>query len=85
MEGPEELQSLAEEDRDDDNDNDDTPSMDDDSMTISRDRQTFPSNALRRIHALLVTFLPVSILPHLSEVESSQEEKGTKVLGATSS
>ncbi|KAH8981223.1 hypothetical protein EDB86DRAFT_3087271 [Lactarius hatsudake] len=45
----------------DDYDDDDT-SMDDDLMTIERDRQSFPSNALMRIYALLlVRFLPASI------------------------
>ncbi|KAH8977315.1 hypothetical protein EDB92DRAFT_1822439 [Lactarius akahatsu] len=56
MEGPEELRSLAEEDCDDDT------SMDDDLMTISRDRQSFPSNAhtcpTRDVSARVYSTLP---------------------------
>ncbi|KAH9020311.1 hypothetical protein EDB85DRAFT_2153167 [Lactarius pseudohatsudake] len=73
MEGPEELRSLAEEDCDDDT------STDDDLMTISRDRQSFPSNSnTDSIHDMIAL---EAALTKSSEVEGSREEKGRKDSG----
>jgi hypothetical protein len=62
-EEPEELQTLVEEDGDDEDD--ETSSVDDDDLPRWAKRSTFPDDALMRTHALLVSLLPASLLPHL--------------------
>ena len=71
-EEPGELQTLMEEeDGDGDNDDDDegeddeVSSVDDDDLPRWAKRSAFPDDPLMRSHALLVSLLPASLLPHL--------------------